>query len=99
MRNRILIFRRLGLLAFAAAGVYLLLSAIGGAVLMEGALHPQRRPVAEQNGFAVAIVKWAPGGVANVDLKGADGADLKGWYAQPLAWNGDSVILLHGVWG
>jgi alpha-beta hydrolase superfamily lysophospholipase len=95
MHSRILILRRLGLFALAAAGVYLLLSAVGGVVLMESALHPPRRPVAQQSGFALA--KWAPSGVANVEIEGADGAELKGWYAQPPAWNGDSVILLHGV--
>jgi pimeloyl-ACP methyl ester carboxylesterase len=95
MHNRILIFRRLGLFAFAAAGVYLFLSAIGGVMLMENALHPQRRPVAQQSGFALA--KWAPSGVADVEIEGADGAKLKGWYAQSPTWNGDSVILLHGV--
>jgi uncharacterized protein len=95
MHNQILIFRRLGLLAFAAAGVYLLLSAVGGGMLMESALHPPHRPLAQQSGLALA--QWASGGIANVDIEGADSAQLKGWYARPAAWNGDSVILLHGV--
>jgi uncharacterized protein len=85
----------MGLFALVVAGVYLLLSAVGGVLLMESALHPQRRPVAQQSGFALA--QWAPGGVADVEIEGADGAELKGWYAQPSAWKGDSVILLHGV--
>jgi alpha-beta hydrolase superfamily lysophospholipase len=62
---------------------------------MEGALHPQRRHVAQQSGFALA--KWAPSGLSNVEIKSADGTELKGWYAEPSAWNRDSVILLHGV--
>jgi poly(3-hydroxybutyrate) depolymerase len=41
--------------------------------------------------------KWAPSGLSNVEIKSADGTELKGWYAEPSAWNRDSVILLHGV--
>jgi fermentation-respiration switch protein FrsA (DUF1100 family) len=91
------IIRRLSIVASAGGGIYLLFSAVGGVLLMENALHPQRRAVEAQDAFAARIAQWAPAGVVNAEVDGADGAQLKAWYARPLAWSGDSVILLHGV--
>lgn len=89
--------RVLRLLIPVAAVVYLVLSLGCGVVLMEGALHVARLPVDRKNSFAGIVAPWAVGGVADAEVTGADGALLKGWYAQPTVWNGDSVILLHGV--
>ena len=33
----------------------------------------------------------------DVDLKTPDGAVLRAWFMRPKEWNGDAVILLHGV--
>lgn len=33
----------------------------------------------------------------SVDLESLDGVTLRGWFLRPASWNGNAVILLHGV--
>jgi pimeloyl-ACP methyl ester carboxylesterase len=96
MRKQTSIAGGLRSLLAVAIAIYLILSLVGGVVLMEGALHIARRPVAGRNDFSQSIAPWVQSGVADAEITGADGARLVGWYAQPTAWNGQTVILLHG---
>jgi len=97
MPKRVWILRRLAYFAAVLAAIYLTLCAVGGVVVLEGALHPQRLTVALQETSEDTASRLAPGGLEDAQSAGADGAKLVGWYAKPEPWNGSSVILLHGV--
>jgi pimeloyl-ACP methyl ester carboxylesterase len=77
--------RRFGI---AITAIYFAMSMAGGIVLMEGALHLDRRPLTLRGVFANEAAGLISGGVSDASVTAADGAVLKGWYA---------VILLHGV--
>jgi pimeloyl-ACP methyl ester carboxylesterase len=96
MRKQTSIAGGLRSLLAVTVAIYLILSLVGGVVLMEGALHIARRPVTGRNDFSQSIAPWVQSGVVDAEITAADGARLVGWYAQPTAWNGRSVILLHG---
>ena len=96
MSRKILLGRRLGLLVAATAALYLILSVAGGVVLMEGALHVPRRPIGQRSVLEATVSPWASA-VEDATVAAADGAMLKGWFVQPRAWNGNAVLLLHGV--
>lgn len=89
--------KRLGRWSATVIVAYLIVSPVAGVQLMENALRVERRPVTERAGFAAAIAKVASSGVEDASVVANDGAVLKGWYPRPRPWNGDSVLLLHGV--
>ena len=95
--SKLPIRNRLILVCTALITAYVGLSAAGGVFLMENALHVQRRPLTEHANLYASVAKLTVVGVENASTFGADGALLKGEYVQPLIWNRDSVILLHGV--
>jgi alpha-beta hydrolase superfamily lysophospholipase len=97
MSNRLSPLRILWRLGAAALVLYLALSVAGGIVLMEGALHLNRRLVTERGVFVNGVAGLISGGITDASVTAADGAVLKGWNARPATWNGKSVILLHGV--
>jgi fermentation-respiration switch protein FrsA (DUF1100 family) len=76
---------------------YALLSLFGGVVLTESALHVPRLPVTRRNEFQIIVNPWSDMGVTDASVSAPDGVSLKGWYVRPRSWNGDSVILLHGM--
>src|SRR5688572_26860224 len=78
---------------------YLLLCLLAGAVLAEFALRPQKRPLDPQyvrQAFTLAREQFG-GELENISLMAADGTRLQAWFLQPREWNGNAVILLHGV--
>ena len=84
---------------FCAAGLTLWLSlcAAVGIVAVEGALHPPHSPLNaddEQQAASIAIENHAV--LTDAQIVSHDGAVLRGWNIRPVAWNGDTVILLHG---
>jgi alpha-beta hydrolase superfamily lysophospholipase len=91
------LLRRLAKILAVAAVVYLTFSLFLGVFLMEGALHLKRVPVLGQGAFAQSVAALSGSGVENARQTASDGTKLSGWYVQPDEWNGDSVILLHGV--
>jgi dipeptidyl aminopeptidase/acylaminoacyl peptidase len=93
--NRARVFLRLGLSILA---VWLLLCLVIGIVAGEWSLHPGRRVLRttdESLGRAIAARNHAE--LADVAVTAEDGAMLRGWSIRPVNWNGDAVILLHGV--
>ena len=96
MSRKISLGRWLGSLVAAIAMLYLILSVAGGAVLLEGALRVPRRPVAQRSVLEATVSPWASR-VEDATVAASDGAALKGWFVQPRAWNGETVLLLHGV--
>jgi hypothetical protein len=78
--------------------VWLLLCLVVGIVAGEWSLHPGRRvlrPAGESLARAIAAQNHAE--LADVAVTAEDGAMLRGWSMRPVNWNGDAVILLHGV--
>ena len=89
--------RRLAKIFAFVAVVYLTFSLFLGIFLMEGALHLRRIPVHGQEAFARSIVALSANGLQDASVTATDSTKLNAWYVQPDQWNGDSIILLHGV--
>jgi len=95
--NQRILLTRLGRFVAAIAALYLFLSIAGGVMLMEAALQVPRRPVAQRGMLQATVSPWAERGVEDATIEASDGAMLKGWFVQPRTWNGNAVLLLHGV--
>jgi uncharacterized protein len=81
----------------ASIVLWLGLSALIGAVSVEGALHPPRlalTPEEESSAQAVALRDRAK--LADVAIVSSDGLTLRSWSIRPADGNGDTVILFHG---
>jgi len=81
-------------LALAAYGV---LSAMAGVVVSEGSLHLRRLPLRYTQQFAAFVNEKYHAELENVSIHAADGVSLKAWYVRPAKFNGEAVILLHGI--
>ena len=80
-----------------ALGAYLLLAVLGGVFVVEGSLHLQRRPLAHrQEALELARDRYQAE-LMDVSIQAADAVTLKAWYIHPKRFNGNAVILLHGV--
>lgn len=92
---------RLLQLCLLALVIYLACSVVVGVVVADSALHPARRLLTaadEEEGQA-----WARNNddatVADVTISANDGISLQAWEIRPDEFNGDEVILLHGLRG
>lgn len=81
----------------AVLGGYLVLAFIAGVVLGEGSLHLRRLPLRHTQEIAAFVHHRYETELQDVAIQAADGAMLKGWYVQPPQFNGNAVILLHGI--
>ena len=88
--------RRLFYVAVGLFALYVACSVLSGIFLAEVALHPGRRPVLHER-EAQQIAADMHAQLSDVTIAAADGTPLAAWFAQPAQWNGDAVILLHGV--
>ena len=71
---------------------------IGGIYLADGALHPGRRELTEEEGAAFRQTVHAMGAeVEDVSITTPDAAVLRAWLVRPLHPNGNAAILLHGL--
>ena len=85
------------LIAIVALGL-LVLSAVAGAFLAEGTLHPGRRILSsedETRGRAMARIHDSE--LSDVAITASDGAILQAWSIRPHHDNGSATILLHGL--
>ena len=82
----------IGVLAVCA----LLAISVGGIILAEEAIHPARLPLRHAL-IARAGAARVGGTLDDVGIVAADGAQLRGWFVRPRAFNGSVVVLLHGV--
>lgn len=71
---------------------------IGGIYLADGALHPGRRELTEDEaaGFRQAVHSMGAE-MEDVFITTPDAAVLRGWLVRPLHPNGNAAILLHGL--
>ncbi len=86
--------RRLLLAAFL---LYLVLSALAGVVIADVSLKLPRHPLRHQQMVAAIVQHDFQTELQNVSITAADGAVLKGWFIHPHEYNGNAVVLLHGI--
>ena len=87
--------RKLTRIASLCAIAYLLGSVGAGIFLAELTLHVPRRPLRHENEIHREYKVRFGANLEDVSIPASDGAILR--YAQPSAFNGNSVLLLHGV--
>jgi hypothetical protein len=88
------IFRKVFLAGFIA---YLALSILAGIVIADVSLKLHRLPLRHQRAVAAAVRTDFHAELQDVAIIAADGAILKGWFVHPREYNGNAVILLHGI--
>jgi uncharacterized protein len=88
------ILRKALLAGFVA---YLVLSILAGIVIADVSLKLQRLPLRHQPAIAAAVRADFGSELQNVSITAADGVALKGWFVHPHDYNGNAVILLHGI--
>lgn len=86
--------RRILLAGFAA---YLALSILAGIFIADVSLKLRRLPLRHQQAIAAAVRDNFHAALQDVGISASDGAVLKGWYVHPRDYNGNAVILLHGI--
>jgi len=95
MRRKL--FRALRRLLLVAAALYLALAAAAGITIAEASLKLPHRPLQHQREVAAAARNQFHAELQNVSITAADGPVLRAWYVHPQAFNGDAVVLLHGI--
>jgi dipeptidyl aminopeptidase/acylaminoacyl peptidase len=88
------IFRKALLAGFAA---YLVLSILAGIAIADVSLKLHRLPLRHQQAIAAAVQTDFHAELQDVTITAADGVALKGWFVHPRTYNGNAVILLHGI--
>jgi dipeptidyl aminopeptidase/acylaminoacyl peptidase len=76
---------------------YLLLAGMAGVVIAEGSLRLIRRPLRHEQEAAARVRERYHADLQDVRIQAADGVTLRGWYARPQTFNGNAVLLLHGI--
>src|ERR1700756_1672174 len=89
--------RKLARIASLCAIAYLLPSIGAGGFLAELTLHVPRRRLRYENEIRQKYQERFGAELQNASIVASDGAILRGWYAQPYPYSGNSVLLLHGV--
>jgi dipeptidyl aminopeptidase/acylaminoacyl peptidase len=80
-----------------ALGGYLLLCVMGGIFLSEGSLKLRRLPLRHVHEIAAMAYDKYGTELQDASIRAADGAALKGWYLHPSQFNGNAVVLMHGI--
>ncbi len=89
--------RKLTRIASLCTIAYLLGSLAAGIFLAELTLRVPRRPVRHANEIHREYQARFGADLEDVSIPASDGVMLRGWYAQPTSYSGNSVLLLHGV--
>jgi dipeptidyl aminopeptidase/acylaminoacyl peptidase len=82
---------------FAGCIAYLALSFAAGAFIADVSLKLPRLPLRHQQAIASAVRADFQAELQNVSISAADGAVLRGWFVHPHDYNGNAVVLLHGI--
>ena len=78
--------------------IYLIASALGGYLLVEGSLHPSKRELTEQTFRRASVfATQANASLKQVSVHAKDGIILKAWYFDEASDSNKSVILFHGL--
>jgi uncharacterized protein len=86
--------RKIVLLALC---LYLAFATLAGMVIAEASLKLPRHPVRHRVAAAALTREQFHATLQDVSIHAADGALLKGWYVHPQSFNGNAVVLLHGI--
>jgi alpha-beta hydrolase superfamily lysophospholipase len=90
--------RAAAIVGVATASVWLGLCLLVGVVAAESALHPIRNVLTPDAGAAAnAIAMQQDARMNAVEVRAGDGVKLEAWEMKPRRWNGDAVLLLHGL--
>jgi uncharacterized protein len=89
--------KRVRKLAIIAILIYMVLAAMGGIFVAEGSLHLRRLPLRHRQQFAALVHEKYQAELQEISINAADSTVLKAWYVHPKNFNGNSVILLHGI--
>jgi hypothetical protein len=77
--------------------VYAVVSVLGAVVLEEIAVHPPRLALGHEESIHHIAEHDYRSKVRDAIITASDGAVLRGWLVQPEKYNGNAVIILHGV--
>jgi uncharacterized protein len=81
----------------AATVLYLVLAAAAGVVIADASLKLPHRPLRYRSRVLAVAHTQFQAQLQDVSIQAADGVVLKGWYIHPHTFNGNAVILLHGI--
>lgn len=82
---------------FAGFIAYLVLSILAGIVLTDLSLKLHRLPLRHRQAIAAAMRTDFHAELQEVAITAADAVALKGWFVHPRDYNGNAVVLLHGI--
>jgi uncharacterized protein len=77
--------------------LYFALAALAGVFVAEGSLHLRRLPLRHKQQFAALVHEKYQAELQDVSITTEDSTVLKGWYVHPKNFNGNSVVVLHGI--
>ena len=79
-------------------GLYLALCTVGGIYLVDGALHPGRRPLAGEDVASFTdTLRSLHAELRDVSITTPDQVTLRGWLLRPVTPNANAVLVLHGL--
>ena len=81
----------------AVCATYLALSIAAGIIIADVSLKVHRLPLRHAQVVAATVRHDFRAKLENVSVTAADGAVLRAWYVHPVEYNGNAVILLHGI--
>lgn len=77
--------------------LYLSLCVLGGIVLAEGSLRLHHRPLTHRAEAETVVQREFQTDLQEVSITASDSAILRGWYVRPHNFNGNAVVLTHGI--
>jgi dipeptidyl aminopeptidase/acylaminoacyl peptidase len=89
--------RRTLKLALFLLGLYFIMSVAAGIFVAEASLRLPRRPLGHRAEAAAFVREHYQADLQDVSVTAADSTVLKGWYIHPKKFNGDTVVLTHGI--
>lgn len=89
--------RKLRKLLLILVSLYLVLAAIAGVVIAEASLKLQHLPLHYRQQIAAYIRQHYQANLQDVSITASDSVALKGWYVRPIDFNGNTVVLSHGI--
>lgn len=84
-------------LLLAGSVLYLALATVAGVVIADMSLKLPHRPLRHLPMVLAVAHNQFQAQLQDVSITAADGAVLKAWYIHPHTFNGNTVILLHGI--
>jgi dipeptidyl aminopeptidase/acylaminoacyl peptidase len=88
------LFRKVVLAGFTT---YLVLSILAGIAIADVSFKLHRLPLRHRQAIAAVVRTDFSAELQDVAIIAADGVALKGWFVHPRDYNGNAVILMHGI--